>query len=245
MRLMAQNLCRQPCRMNPGAHSVSTRVLPARCLKCTAMAKGFADRSVTSVDVPTGESKQRLRKKVDRRKRISHELEELQAAELQVSARAPLPQSQQSNGSQPSSARPTQQQQQLHPEEVASLAKKLQEEVMKLQEEIRSSTFYRYPSIALMSCFSWPTDDMVYDVSVLSAMCRGFLATLQGAQKPAADAESAGESSTSGESSRPVVLLAGGVLIRCRALLKSDTDAKIAGLLQIWIRGIPAGDWSL
>ena len=167
MRLPAENLCRQQCRMNAGVQSGTAHVLPAKRLKCTAMAKGFANRSVANVDVPTGESKQRLRKKADRRKRISHELEELQAAELQASARMPVPQSEQSNGSQSNSARPTQQQQQLAPEEVASLAKKLQEEVLKLKEDIRSSTFYRYVSIAVMSCFSWPTDDMVYGVSVL------------------------------------------------------------------------------
>ena len=245
MRLLAGNLCRQQCRMNSGVHSVSAHVLPARCLKCTAMAKGFADRSAANVDVPTGESKQRLRKKADRRKRISHELEELQAAEQQIFTRAPLPKPQQSNGSQSNSARQTEQQQQLRPEELASLAKKLQQEVLKLQEEIRSSTFRRYSSTAVMSCFSWPTDDMVYDVSVLPAMCRGFLATFQCAQKPAADAESAGESSTSGESSCPVVFLAGGVLIWCQALSKWDTDAEIAGLMQTRIQCIPAGIGSL
>ncbi|CAK0732295.1 hypothetical protein CVIRNUC_000111 [Coccomyxa viridis] len=168
MRVPAENLCRQQCGMTPGVHSVSAHVMPARRLKCTAMAKGFADRSVANVDLPPGASKQRSRKKVDRRKRISHELEELQAAEQQISTRAPLPQSQQSNGSQPNSARPSQQQQQLRPEELESMAKKLQEEVLKLREEIRSSTFYR-----------------------------GFLATFQGAQKPAADAEPTGGSSTS------------------------------------------------
>ena len=232
--------------MTPGVHSVSAHVMPARRLKCTAMAKGFADRSVANVDLPPGASKQRLRKKADRRKRISHELEELQAAEQQISTRAPLPESQQSNGSQSKSARQTQQQQQqLRPEEVASLAKKLQEEVLKLREEIRSSTFYRYSSIAVMSCLSWPTGDMEYDVSVLSAMCRGFLATFHGAQNYAADAESTGESSTSGERSYPVGLLAEGVLICCRALLMWDMNAKIAGLLQIRIQGILAGDGNL
>ena len=245
MRVPAENLCRQQCGMTPGVHSVSAHVMPARRLKCTAMAKGFADRSVANVDLPPGASKQRSRKKVDRRKRISHELEELQAAEQQISTRAPLPQSQQSNGSQPNSARPSQQQQQLRPEELESMAKKLQEEVLKLREEIRSSTFYRYSSSAVMSCLSWPTDDMVYDISVLSAMCRGFLATFQGAQKPAADAEPTGGSSTSGERSYPIGLLAGGVLIRCRALLMWDMNAKIAGLLQIRIQGILAGDGNL
>ena len=245
MGLLAEKLCRQQCRMNAGLQSATAHVLPAKRLKCTAMAKGFADKSAVNVDSPTGENKQRLRKKVDRRNRISHELEELQAAELQISARAPLSQLQQSNGSQPNSAQPTQQEQLLRPEEVASLAKKLQEEVLKLQEEIRSSMFYRYFSIAIMSCFFWPTDDMGHDVSVRPAMCRGFLARFRGAQKPAADAEPTGESSTSGESSYPVILLAGGMLIRCRALLKWDTHAKIAWLLQIRIQGIPAGDGSL
>ena len=160
MRLSAEKLCRQQCRMNAGLQSATAHVSPAKRVKCTAMAKGFAEKSVANVDSPTGENKQRLRKKVDRRKRISNELEELQAAELQTSARAPLPQSQQSNGSQPNSAQPIQQEQLLRPEEVASLAKKLQEEVLKLQKEIRSSTFYRYSSIAVISCLLWPTDDM-------------------------------------------------------------------------------------
>ena len=76
-------------------------------------------------------------------------------------------------------------------------------------------------------------------------MCRGFLATFHGAQKPVADAESTGESSNSGERSCPVVFQAGGALIWCRALFKWDINAKIAGLLQTWIQGIPAGDGTL
>ena len=154
MKFLAEKLCRQQCRMNAGMRSATARVLPAKRLKCTAMAKGFADRSVADVGLP---SKQRLRKKADRRKRISHELEELQAAEQQISTRAPLPEPQQSNGSQSNPARQTQQQ--LRPEEVASLAKKLQEEVLELQEELRSSSFYRYFSIAVM-----PGPPMTWDM---------------------------------------------------------------------------------
>ena len=157
MRLLAEKFCRQQCNMHHGLHSATARVLPSKRLKCTAMAKGFADRKAVNVDPPTGESKQRLRKKADRRKRISHELEELQTAELRSPAgAAPLPQSQQSNGSQPNAARPTQQQQQLRPEEVASLATKLEEEVLKLREEIRSSTFYRYSRCQSHPCVPGP-----------------------------------------------------------------------------------------
>ena len=149
MKLLAEQLYRQQCIMNAGVHSATAHVLPAKYFKCTAMAKGFADRRVANVDPPTGESKQRSRKKANRRERISHELSELQAAELHIPARTPLPQKEQSNGSQPNSARPVQQQ--LPPEDVASLAKKLQEEVIKLQKEIRSSQFYRYYSVAVLS----------------------------------------------------------------------------------------------
>ena len=141
MRLLAEKLCMQQCKMLAGMHSAPVHILPLRCLKCTGMAKGFADRRVSKNEPPTGKGKQRSRKKIDRRERISHELKELQAAELPTPAEAPLPQIQQSNGSQPNPARPVQQQ--LRPEEVASLAKKLQAEVLMLQEKIRSSTFYR------------------------------------------------------------------------------------------------------
>ena len=141
MRLLAENLYRQPCKMNAGVHSFNAHVLPAKRSKCTGMGKGFADRGVANVELPIGESKARLRKKVHRRERISQELKELQAAELRTPAKAPLQLTQRSSGSQLSSARPPQQQ--LRPEEVASLAQKLQEEVFKLQNEIRSSLFYR------------------------------------------------------------------------------------------------------
>jgi hypothetical protein len=104
-----------------------------------AMAKGFGSLSVD--ESTAGKNKQRLQKKTHRRGHISLELQELQAEELHVSARAPPAPVKQSNGSKPSPASPSQQQ--ISPEEVASQARDLQEKVLKLQGEIRSSSYFR------------------------------------------------------------------------------------------------------
>ena len=139
MGLRPEFLSRQHCIVNHGMQPATVHILPQRRMQCMAMAKGFGSLSVDESTV--GKSKQRLQKKTHRRDHISHELQQLQAEELHISARAPPTPVKRSNGSKPSPASPSQQQ--MSPEEVASQARELQEEVLKLQEEIRSSSFFR------------------------------------------------------------------------------------------------------
>ncbi|CAL5224764.1 g7503 [Coccomyxa viridis] len=82
-------------------------------------------------------------------------------------ARAPFAPGQDSNGSKASSAAPSQQQ--YSPEEVASQAKDLQEEVLRLQHDVRNSEFFR-----------------------------NFKTVFLGVEEPVAEAESREGSSTSG-----------------------------------------------
>ena len=120
---------------------MAASMLPSRCIKCMALAKGFADRSVSIDEVNSGKKKQKPNKKASRREHISHELQQLQMTALQTSVRAPLAPTQHGNSSKPRSASPAQQQH--SPEEVASLAKDLQEEVLRLQQDVRKSEFFR------------------------------------------------------------------------------------------------------
>ena len=122
-------------------HSIAGSVLPPRCMRCMALAKGFADRTASIDDVTSEKKKQKLQKKKNRRDDISHELQQLQAADVRAPARAPPAPLERSNDSKPSSAGPSPQQ--PSPEEVVSLAKDLQEEVLRLQRDVRSSQFFR------------------------------------------------------------------------------------------------------
>ena len=121
---------------------VAASMLPSRCMKCMALAKGFADRSVSIDEVATGKKKARVNKKQSRREHISDELQQLKAADVQIpSRRAPPASVGKGNGNKSKSASPSQQQQ--SPEQVASLARNLQEEVLRLQQDVRNSEFYR------------------------------------------------------------------------------------------------------
>lgn len=120
---------------------MATSMLPSRCMKCMALAKGFADRSVSIDEVTSGKKKQKSNKKSSRREQIGHELQQLQETHLQAPVRAPLAPTQHGNSRKPISATPLHQQQ--SPEEVASMAKDLQEEVLKLQQAVRKSEFFR------------------------------------------------------------------------------------------------------
>ena len=120
---------------------IAASMLPSRCLKCMALAKGFADRSVSIDEVGTGKKKAKLNKKQSRRDHISHELQQLQAADVPAPSQAPRAPVGKSNSSKPRLAIPSQQQQ--SPEQVASLAQDLQQQILRLQQDVRNSDFYR------------------------------------------------------------------------------------------------------
>ena len=125
-----------------------------------AMAKGFADRSV-SIDEVSSKKRLKADKKSKRRETISHELQQLQAAVVPSTARAPLAPRQQGNGSRPSQATSLQQQQSPE-EDVASLAEDLQREVLRLQQDVRNSEFFRYLIITSRCMTPWRAQDVLH-----------------------------------------------------------------------------------
>ncbi len=173
---------------------MASSLLPSRCLKCMAMAKGFADRSI-SIDEVSSKKKFKADKKNKRRETISHELQQLQSAVVPNPAKAPLALGQKSNGSQ---AAPLQQP--LSPEEVASQAKDLQEEVLRLQQDVRNSEFFRCLTNISRCMTPWHAHDTLC-VSRFTAMCRNFNNVFLAVEEPVAEAASAEDSSTSGETS--------------------------------------------
>jgi hypothetical protein len=140
-----------------------------------AAGKGFGSLSVDTLTA--GNNKQRSLKKMHRREHISRELQQLQAEELHASAKGAPASLKQSTGNKPSPASSSQQQ--MSPEEVALQAKDLQEKVLKLQEDIRSSSFFRLCSFLLAPLKPWLKHGMVHG----PPRCKNGLSHVQGLSK--------------------------------------------------------------